>query len=99
MGIVAHFVEILEMTADDSALEDAQTVHGFKVGADPMAGISARADTFVAVFDNGEKVIGVPHAVTRIIGFPGMIVKACGTPITFSPLSKTATNVSAPDPQ
>src|SRR5438093_11118651 len=64
------------MAADDSALEDAQAIHRFKVGADPMASIGARADALITILDYRKEVIGVPHPVTWIISLPGVIVKA-----------------------
>src|SRR5882724_1066323 len=72
----AHFIQILQMAADNVAFETPQTIHGFEIGAAPMAGIGARSDAWITVFNDRQNVVWIPHPVSRIIGPLGMIMKA-----------------------
>src|SRR5208282_3616997 len=71
-----HLIQVLEMAADDASLEDAQTVHRAQVGTDPVAHIGARADTPIAVFDDRQDIVGIPHPVIRVARASGVIVKS-----------------------
>ena len=44
MDAGAHFVQILEVTADDAAYQDAQAFHRVEAGMDPVAGVGAGAN-------------------------------------------------------
>jgi len=64
----------VEVAAHDAAFEDFQGFDGIDAGAEPVAGIGAGAHTRVAVFDEGEHVIGVPELVVGVVGLFGVVV-------------------------
>ena len=75
MGGQAHLIQILQVAGDDMAFQDAQALDRFQAGADPMPGIRTDTDARVAVFDQGEDVIGVPHTVAGVVRPPRMVAE------------------------
>jgi hypothetical protein len=71
-----HFAHVMEMHADDMALQNFQAFHGLQTGVNPMAGVGARADARVAVFDDAQNVIGIPHFVIGVGRLAVVVVEA-----------------------
>ena len=74
MAFRSKFVQILEMAADDSPLEDMERIDRLDFGADEMAGIRAGPQTAVPIGDERKDVMRVPKFVTRIVRAFGMVV-------------------------
>src|SRR5664280_2009991 len=51
-----HFVQVLEVAADNAPFEDAETVHRVEAGTDPVACVGAGPDPRITVFDHGQAV-------------------------------------------
>src|ERR1043166_5468235 len=66
---------VLEVAADDAAFQNAQAIDRVQSRRLPMAGIGAGTDARVAVLDNRENIIGIPHPVTGVARLARMIMK------------------------
>src|SRR5262249_16916216 len=60
-------IQILQVDLQNAALQYPQRVHRFDAGADPVAGVRAGTDAWVAPFDERERVLRVPEAILRVV--------------------------------
>ena len=63
---LAHFGLVLEVDADDAAIEDAQALDGDEVRCAPVAEIGAGTYALIAAFDNSTDVERIPDLVFRV---------------------------------
>jgi hypothetical protein len=57
---------VLQVDADDAAVEDAEALAGLEVGGAPVAEVGTGPEVVVAAFDDAEDVEGIPDLVFRV---------------------------------
>ena len=72
----AFFIQVFQVDADDAASENFQAVHRHEAGAHPVADIGTGTDARVAVLDDAQDVMRIPHFIGRIVRAARMVVKA-----------------------
>src|SRR5882672_4738048 len=70
------------MQADDASLEQFYGLQRLDPGSGPVAGVSAGANPFIAIPDDGQHIVRVPNFVVRIVSALRMFVDS-STDIEF----------------
>ena len=67
---------VLQMAADDAALEDLDAVKRVQAAGLPVSRVRARADARVAILGNLDDVVRVPDPILRIVDAPRVVMDA-----------------------
>ena len=74
VAVALKEVEILEVSADDTAAQGLQGLNGLNAASHPVAGVGAGADANVAVLHQVVDKFGVPNLVVRVVGLDRVVV-------------------------
>src|SRR5258708_5591641 len=69
-------VEILQVAANHTALEDFNAIDRLQSRPDPVPRIGAGTYSFVPILDHRQNVVGIPHFVIGVIRLLGVVMKA-----------------------
>src|ERR1700744_4580666 len=75
MGVRRFFIQVLEVNADDATIQDFEAFNRIQSRTHPMADVRCGANARVAVLDDAQDIVGIPHFIAGIVRLAGMIME------------------------